>query len=68
MSKMAFSGRHYNHSCWLLTQKYNLVLKDCRENTAWITLFNSKDKNLFDQALYKNDVVPDGERKGIKNI
>ena len=20
LSKMVFSGRHYNHSCWLLTQ------------------------------------------------
>ena len=34
LSKMAFSGRHYNHSCWLLTQKYNSVLKDYRENTG----------------------------------
>ena len=23
LTKMAFSGRHFNHSCWLLTQKYN---------------------------------------------
>ena len=66
LSKMAFSGRHYNHSCWLLTQKYNSVLKDYRENTAWIALFHTKDKNSFDQAHDENDVVPDGEREGIK--
>ena len=63
---MAFSGRHYNHSCWLLTQKYNSVLKDYRENTAWIALFYSKDKGSFDQALDENDVVPDEERERIK--
>ena len=66
LSKMAFSGRHYNHSCWLLTQKYNSVLKDYRENTAWIALFHCKDKNSFDQALDENDVVPDEERERIK--
>ena len=36
LSRLAFSGRHFNHSCWLLTQKYNSVLKDYRENTAWL--------------------------------
>ena len=63
---MAFSGRHYKHSCWLLTQKYNLVLKDYRENTAWIVLFYCKDKNLFDQALDENNVVPDEKRELVK--
>ena len=48
LSKMAFSGRHYNHSCWLLMQKFNSVLKDYRENTTWIALFHCKDKNSFD--------------------
>ena len=27
----AFSGRHRNHSLWVLTQKYNSVSKDLRE-------------------------------------
>ena len=66
LSKMAFSGRHYNHSCWLLTQKYNSVLKDYRENTAWLALFYCKDKKSFDQALDENDVVPLEMRAEIK--
>ena len=66
LSKMAFSGRHYNHSCWLLTQKYNSVLKNYPENTAWIALFHCKDKGSFDQALDENDVVPNEERQRIK--
>ena len=62
---MAFSGRHFNHSCWLLTQKYNSVLKDYRENTAWLALFYCKDKFSFDQALDENDVVPIERRTSI---
>ena len=27
ISKLAFSGRHRNHSLWVLTQKYNLYPK-----------------------------------------
>ena len=68
LSKMAFSGRHYNHKCWLLTQKYNTTLEDYRENTAWVALFHSKDKCSFDQALDENDVVTDKEREGIKKL
>ena len=66
LTKMAFSGRHFKHSCWLLSQKYNSVLKDYRENTAWICLFYTKDKNSFDQCLDENDGVPDGKRDEIK--
>ena len=29
--ELAFSGRHRNHSLWVLTQKYNSVSKDVRE-------------------------------------
>ena len=31
LSELAFSGRHRNHSLWVLTQKYNSVSKDIRE-------------------------------------
>ena len=67
LSNMAFSGRHDNHSCWLLTQKYNTVLKDYRENTAWIAMFYCKDKTSFDQCLDENDVVPNDRRQTIKD-
>ena len=66
LTKMAFSGRHYLHSCWLLSQKYNSVLKDYREQTAFIALFYCKDKYSFDQAIDENDVVPNGKRESIK--
>ena len=31
LSELAFSGRHRNHSLWVLTQKYNSVSKDVRD-------------------------------------
>ena len=31
LSELAFSGRHRNHSLWVLTKKYNSVSKDLRE-------------------------------------
>ena len=31
LSELAFSGRHRNHSLWVLTQKYNFLSKDVRE-------------------------------------
>ena len=33
---LAFSGRHAQQSVWVLTQKYNSVLKDLREQTRWV--------------------------------
>ena len=31
LSELAFSGRHRNHCLWVLTQKYNSISKDVRE-------------------------------------
>ena len=39
LSELAFSGRHVNCSGWVLTQKYNSVLTDLREQTKWTALF-----------------------------
>ena len=42
LSELAFSGRHRNHSLWVLTQKYNSVSKDVREQIKWLCLFLQK--------------------------
>ena len=31
LSELSFSGRHMNHSLWILMQKYNFISKDIRE-------------------------------------
>ena len=46
LSELAFSWRHADASVWVLTQKYNAVLKDLREQTHWVSLFHCKDREV----------------------
>ena len=67
LSELAFSGRHRNHSLWVLTQKYNSTSKDVREQIKWLCLFFTKDRDSFEDCLRENDVVPDkNERVRLK--
>ena len=67
LSELAFSGRHRNHSLWVLTQKYNSVSKDVREQIKWLCLFFTKDRDSFEDCLRENDVIPDkSERDRLK--
>ena len=63
LSELAFSGRHASQSVWVLTQKYNTVLKDLREQTKWIALFHCKDRDSFEDCLRENDVIPTREER-----
>ena len=58
LSELAFSGRHAGQSVWVCTQKYNSVLKDLREQTRWLALFHTKDRDSFEDCLRENDVIP----------
>ena len=40
LSELALSGRHRNHSLWVLTQKYNSVYKDVREQIKWLLSYS----------------------------
>ena len=69
LSELAFSGRHLNCSLWILTQKYNSVLTDVRENIKFLVLFYCKDRDSFEEALRENDVIPSLEkRKEIREL
>ena len=63
LSELAFSGRHLNCSVWVLTQKYNAVLTDLREQTKWTALFYTKDRDSFYETLRENDVIQSLEDK-----
>ena len=63
LSELAFSGCHRNHSLWVLTQKYNSVFKDVREQIKWLCLFFTKDRDSFEDCLRENDVIPDKNEK-----
>ena len=69
LSGLAFSGRHRNHSLWVLTQKYNSVSKDVREQIKWLCLFFTKDQDSFEDCLRENDIIPDkNERDRSKSV
>ena len=48
LTKLAFHGRHLNISTWILTQKYNAIIKDFRQNVMMLVLFYDKDKDSRD--------------------
>ena len=67
LSELSFSGRHKNHSLWVLTQKYNSITKDAREQIKWLCLFFTKDQDSSEDCLRENDVIPDkNERDRLK--
>ena len=67
LSELAFSGHHRNYSLWVLTQKYNSVSKDVREQIKWLCLFFTKDRDSFEDCLRENDVISDkSNRDGLK--
>ena len=63
LSELAFSGRHRNHSLWVLTQKYNSVSKDVREQIKWLCLIFMKDRDSFEDCLSENDVIHDKNKR-----
>ena len=65
LSELAFSGHHRNHCLWVLTQKYNPVSEDIREQIKWLCLFFMKDRDSFDDCLRENDVILDKSEREI---
>ena len=63
LSELAFSGRHADQSVWVLSQKYNSILKDLREQVKWVALFYCKDRDSFEECLRENDVIPTSEER-----
>lgn len=63
LTKLAFHGRHVNISTWILTQKYNAIIKDFRENIKMLILFYDKDKDSREAAFRENDIGINSEEK-----
>ena len=57
LSELSFSGRHAEQSVWVISQRYNSVLKDLREQTNWVCMFYVKDRDSFENCLRENDVI-----------
>ena len=57
--KLLISGRHRNHSLWLLMQSYTCIPKNARRQTKMLYVFNPKDRNELRLIHDENDCVPD---------
>jgi hypothetical protein len=65
LTALAFHGRHLNLSTWVITQKYNAIIKDFRENIKVLVLFYDKDRESREAAFKENDI---GMSVGEKQI
>ena len=66
LTKLAFHGRHANISTWVITQKYNAIVKDFRENIKMLILFFDKDRESREAAFKENDIgISQTEKKNI---
>lgn len=63
LTNLAFSGRHHGISVWFITQKYNAVVKDFRDNIRHLVLFYEKDEDSLKTALTENAIIPKDKRQ-----
>lgn len=59
---LAFSGRHFGITVWVINQKYNSIVKDFRENIRFLVLFYNKDGKAMKLSLEENDIIPKDKR------
>ena len=68
LTKLAFHGSHANISTWILTQKYNAIVKDFRENIMMLVMFYDKDRESREAAFKENDIgITNTEKNEIIN-
>ena len=65
LTELAFSGRHFGISVWLLTQKYNAICKDFRENCKHMVIHTFNDQASIDQVFKENRCIPASEKDAI---
>jgi hypothetical protein len=65
--KLAFHGRHHNISTWIITQKYNAIVKDFRDNIRMLVLFFDKDRDSMESALKQNNIIPKEQINDVLN-
>ena len=55
--ELAISGRHRNHSLWLLTQSYTAIPKNLRRQAKMMYVWYPKDRNDLNTIHQENDVI-----------
>ena len=60
--ELAISGRHRNHSLWLLTQSYTAIPKNLRRQAKMLYVWYPKDRNDLATIHEENDVIESQEK------
>lgn len=69
---LAISGRHKNHSLWLLTQSYTAIPKNLRRQKKQLFLWYPNEKSDFKLVDEETNVIPtdkfDDVKEQLKNL
>ena len=63
---LAISGRHRNHSLWLLTQSYTAVPKNIRRQAKMLHVWYPKNRTDLNTIHEENDNIEMGELARVK--
>ena len=64
--ELAISGRHRQHSLWLLTQSYTAILNNIRRQTKMLYVWYPKNRTDLNTIHEENDVIEMGELVRVK--
>ena len=64
--ELAISGRHRQHSPWLLTQSYTAVLNNIRRQAEMFFIWYPKNRTDLNTIHEENDVIGPGELARVK--
>ena len=64
--ELAISGRHRNHSLWLLTQSYTAVPNNIRRQAKMFYVWYPKNRTDLNSIHEENDIIEMGELATVK--
>ena len=64
--ELAISGRHRDHSLWLLTQSYTAVPNNIRRQAKMLYILYPKNRTDFNVIHEENDIIEMGELARVK--
>ena len=64
--ELAISGRHRQHSLWLLTQSYTAVPNNIRRQAKMLYIWYPKNRKDLNTIHEENDVIETGELARVK--
>ena len=64
--ELAISGRHRQHSLWLLTQSYTAVPNNIRRQAKMLDIWYPKNRTDLNTIYEENDVIGPGELARVK--